>query len=70
MRLLAAGEHLARLRDTYPDYYVAHQTTAWHSLIGLRNIIAHGYHQVDREKVWDIVQNEVPDLIAELKTLI
>ncbi len=70
MRLLAAGEYLARVRDGYPDYYNAHQTDAWHSLIGLRNIIAHGYLQVDREKVWDIVQNEVPALITELKALI
>ena len=70
MRLLAAGEYLARVRDAYPDYYNDNQTDAWHSLIGLRNIIAHGYLQVDREKVWDIVQDEVPALITELKALL
>jgi uncharacterized protein with HEPN domain len=70
MRLLAAGEYLARVRDNYPDYYDAHHGDEWHSLIGLRNIIAHSYVQIDREKVWDIIQNDVPSLITELKALI
>lgn len=69
MRLLEAGEYLARVRDGYPEYYEAHHTQAWNNLIGLRNIIAHGYVQVDREKVWDIMQDGVPALIAELKKL-
>jgi uncharacterized protein with HEPN domain len=70
MRLLEAGEYLARVRDSYGEYYDEHHNDAWNNLIGLRNIIAHGYLQVDRDKVWDIVQNEVPALITELQSLI
>ena len=70
MRLLEAGEYLARVRDGHQEYYEAHHSHAWNSLIGVRNIIAHGYAQVDRGKVWDIVQDELPGLIAELEKLI
>lgn len=67
MRLLEAGEYLARVRDGHPSYYEAHSSRSWNSLIGLRNIIAHGYAQVDRDKVWDIVRDELPALIAGLR---
>lgn len=70
MRLQAAGEYLGRVREVFPDYYDTHYTDAWHSLIGLRNVIAHGYWQIDREKIWNIVQHEVPNLITELEVLI
>lgn len=70
MRLLEAGEYLARVRDGFPEYYEANHTAAWNNLIGLRNIIAHGYAQVDREKIWGIMQQDVKVLIAELEALI
>jgi len=41
MRLIETGECLARLRDTYPDFYEDHHSDAWNKLVGLRNIIAH-----------------------------
>jgi uncharacterized protein with HEPN domain len=69
MRLIDAGENLTRVRDMYQEFYNIHSTNAWNNLIGLRNIIAHGYLQVDIEKVWDIIQNELPTLIAELEKL-
>ena len=37
MRLLEAGEYLARVRDSYSDYYEEYSTDAWNNLIGLRN---------------------------------
>lgn len=70
MRLMDAGEQLARIREDYPDYYVTHATAAWDKLIGLRNIIAHGYLIIDFEIVWDIIQNYLPEAITDLKTLI
>ncbi len=69
MRILEAGEYLARVRDGHEEFYESNHTDAWNSLIGLRNIIAHGYVQVDREKVWDIVTQNMPDLLEQLKAL-
>lgn len=66
MRLQEAGEHLVQLRERCRDYYEQHQTESWHKLIGLRNIISHGYAQVELEKVWGVVTVDVPKLLAEL----
>jgi uncharacterized protein with HEPN domain len=69
MRLQEAGEYLVRVRDGFPEYYERNHTMAWSNLIGLRNIIAHGYVQLDRSKIWDINQTDIPALIQELEKL-
>ncbi len=70
MRLLDAGEQFARIRDNFPEYFEAYATPSWLKLIGLRNIIAHGYLTVDYETVWDIIQAYLPDLVTELRGLL
>jgi uncharacterized protein with HEPN domain len=70
MRLQEAGEQLVRIRDKFPDYYESHQTDAWHRLIGLRNIIAHGYLEISMEEVWKTVSDDVPKFVTELQELV
>jgi len=57
------GEALNRLiridEETIPEY---------RSIIGLRNIIAHGYDVVDPMMVWDVVVNHVPKLSRQIDT--
>jgi len=38
----------------------------YRSIIGLRNIIAHGYDVVDPMVVWDVVVNHVPKLSRQI----
>lgn len=33
-----------------------------HEIVKFRNILAHGYHIVKYEKVWPIIQNDIPIL--------
>jgi uncharacterized protein with HEPN domain len=47
MRLQDIGEQLSRLREQFPDFYEQNHDDGWHQLIGLRNIISHGYREVD-----------------------
>jgi uncharacterized protein with HEPN domain len=70
MKLQEAGEQLIRIRDNFPDYYEQTQNDSWHKLIGLRNIIAHGYLEVDMTKVWDTVSTDVPAFISEIQKLV
>ena len=70
MRLMDAGEQLARVRDNFLEYYEGHSSPNWDKLIGLRNIIAHGYLAIDFETIWTIITDRLPDVISELETLI
>jgi uncharacterized protein with HEPN domain len=33
---------------------------SWYKLIGLRNIISHGYETIDFDQIWQIVTVELP----------
>lgn len=39
---------------------------AWPEINGMRNRLVHGYDDIDLSVVWNVVQAEIPPLIAEL----
>jgi len=59
MRLQDIGEQLARIRDSFPEFYEQNQQDSWHKLIGLRNVISHGYREIEFEIIWDIISSKV-----------
>ena len=69
MRLQDIGEQLIRVRDKFPEYYADHNTDEWHKIIGLRNIISHGYREVDFEIIWAIIENHIQDFSKQIKAL-
>jgi len=59
------GEALNRLCRIVPD--IEQKLPETYRIIGLRNIIAHGYDILEYEILWDIVENKIPLLKAKLK---
>jgi uncharacterized protein with HEPN domain len=61
------GEAARRLpnevRDLAPDI-------PWHKIIGMRNILVHGYFAIDLDVVWDAVQRDVPLLKPTVEALL
>jgi len=41
----------------------------WSQIIAFRNRIVHGYDTVDHDRVWLILQKDIPSLITELEKL-
>jgi uncharacterized protein with HEPN domain len=42
----------------------------WPEVIGLRNRLIHGYDQVDFDILWDVIQIDLPSLIAKLEIVL
>ena len=42
---------------------------AWRQIVGTRNRLIHGYLGIKNEVVWDIIQNEIPQLLEQLQAL-
>jgi len=40
------------------------------SVIGFRNVIAHGYDAIDDRRVWDTIETELPTLLSHIRALI
>jgi uncharacterized protein with HEPN domain len=42
----------------------------WQKMIGMRNILVHGYFAIDLDVVWDAVQQDVPELKPKIEALL
>jgi uncharacterized protein with HEPN domain len=61
------GEAAARVSE---PTRAAHPEIPWREIIGMRHHLVHGYFEVDLDKMWDTVQNDLPPLIAKLEPLV
>jgi len=57
------GHDVAALPD---EWRAGHRRIPWHSIRGLRNRLAHDYHEIDFDILWDVYESAVPDMQAEL----
>ena len=62
------GEALTRLSKL--DEGIVSQISEYRRIIAFRNILIHGYAQVDDRLVWDIVENKLPTLSREVGALL
>lgn len=61
------GEAVKRLEtdttNTYPD-------VSWRGFAGFRDILIHQYDDIDIEKVWEVVQDDLPPLKVAINSLL
>jgi uncharacterized protein with HEPN domain len=62
------GEALAKLANV--DEPVASRISDFRRIIAFRNILIHGYAEVDHRLVWEVVNTKVPTLTAEVNALL
>jgi uncharacterized protein with HEPN domain len=61
------GEAAKRLDDAYR---AAHPQLPWRALAGLRDVLIHQYDSVDLERVWAIVEGDLPGLREAIAALL
>lgn len=65
--LQVIGEAAAGLDMKFQD---KHPTIPWKEIVGMRNVLVHGYFDVDLDIVWEVVEKELPNLKSEIQRLI
>ena len=61
------GEAMARLARV--DEAVAARIGGYRRIIAFRNVLIHGYADVDDRLVWDVVETSLPTLVEEIDAL-
>jgi uncharacterized protein with HEPN domain len=63
MLLIAIGESIKSIdKVTNKELLTNYQFIDWKGVMGMRDIIAHHYFDIDAETVFDVVKNRLPEL--------
>lgn len=66
-QLLALGEASSRLSKAMRQQ---HDHIPWRRIVGMRNILAHKYDDIDPERVWLVATTEIELLIQNLEPIL
>lgn len=61
------GEAAARVTS---ETRVRYPYIPWTDIVGMRNRLIHAYYDVDLDRVWDTVLDDLPPLIAWLEDIV
>lgn len=71
MVLIAVGEAFKQVdRQTDGTLLARYPGVDWPGVKGVRDVIAHGYFDVDAEEVFAICQNDIPVLIETVRAML
>jgi len=70
MNLLAVGEEVKNLdKHSCKELLPMYPSVQWRKIMGIRDIIAHHYFEVDVDRVFNILRNDIPPLLADVKQI-
>ncbi len=59
------GEAAANVSE---EFRKTHPQIPWRKIVGIRNILAHGYAQIDLDVLWDIIKMNLAELMEMLES--
>jgi uncharacterized protein with HEPN domain len=66
-QIIIMGEATKRLSSEYREKY---PKIPWKRIAGMRDILTHQYDRINFDTVWDVVYQEIPELIEMITPLI
>ena len=48
----------------------AHPEVPWRQMVAMRNVLIHGYLDIDVDLVWSVAQNDLPKLGAQVRAIV
>ncbi|GIK74780.1 MAG: hypothetical protein BroJett021_37680 [Chloroflexota bacterium] len=71
MVLIATGEEFKKIdRETEGKLFANYPQITWRGAIGLRDVLSHGYFQIDPEQLYTICKENIPPLIETMRKMI
>lgn len=71
MLILAIGESVKGIdKMTNKQLLVKYPQVDWKGVMGIRDIIAHHYFDIDESIVFDVVKNKLPDMLETINKII
>jgi uncharacterized protein with HEPN domain len=65
---ITIGEALMQGMKAFPE--LATSLTSARGFVAFRHVLTHGYRTIDHRRVWSIIQNDLPLLLAECRSLL
>lgn len=69
-KVITIGEAADKILKEFPDITSANSQIPWHQMKGMRNRLVHDYDNVNYEKLWLVVVEDIAPLITELQNLL
>ena len=66
-RLEVIGEAAKNVPDEFRE---KHPDITWKEIAGLRDVLIHGYFGVKMNRIWDVIQDDLPDLKRKVGALL
>jgi uncharacterized protein with HEPN domain len=71
MALLAIGESFKKIDiETDGQYLEKYPEIDWRGVIGLRNVLAHDYFDIDPEEIFKICRRDIPQLVDTVQRML
>ena len=48
----------------------AHPEVPWRQMVAMRNVLMHGYFDIDVDLVWSVAENDLPKLAAQIRAIV
>ncbi len=61
------GEAARKIPDSFQQ---SHPEVPWSKIMGQRHVLAHDYGRIEHDRIWSVVTEHLPALVAQLESLL